>query len=57
VETQIARVNRRVVEFSYRIRTETTLLAEGRTVHVVIGADRKPRSLPDRYLELLQQRQ
>ena len=27
--------------------------AEGRTLHVIMGPDGKPRSLPDRYLELL----
>jgi len=53
VETEMTRVASRVVEFSYRIRTAAALLAEGRTVHVVIGADGKPRSMPPRYLELL----
>jgi acyl-CoA thioester hydrolase len=53
VETELARVRSRVVEFSYRIKCGATLLAEGRTVHVVIGRDGRPRSLPDRYLELL----
>jgi acyl-CoA thioester hydrolase len=53
VETQMTRSGSRIVEFSYRIKSTTTLLAEGRTVHVVIGADGKPRSLPQRYLELL----
>jgi acyl-CoA thioester hydrolase len=53
VETQIARLNRRIVEFSYKIRSDATLLAEGRTLHVIMGSGGKPRSLPDRYLELL----
>ena len=53
VETEITRLRRRVVEFSYRIKNESMLLAEGRTVHVVIGPDGKPRSMPDRYFELL----
>ena len=53
VETEITRLNRRLVEFSYRIRSTSALLAEGRTVHVVIGPDGKPRSMPDRYFELL----
>ena len=53
VETEISRLNRRIVEFSYRIRSKDTLLAEGRTLHVIMGSDGKPRSLPDRYLELL----
>ena len=53
IETEMARAKSRLVEFSYRIKCGGTLLAEGRTVHVVIGADGKPRSIPPRYLELL----
>jgi acyl-CoA thioester hydrolase len=53
VETEIARLKNRVVEFSYRIKCGSTLLAEGRTVHVVIGPDGRPRAMPDRYLDLL----
>ena len=56
VETQIARLSRRLIEFSYRIRTEAALLAEGRTIHVVVGADKRPRSLPDRYMGLMRAR-
>lgn len=54
VETEMTRAKRRIVEFSYRIKCGTVLLAQGRTVHVVVGADGKPRSMPQRYLELLQ---
>ena len=53
VETTIERLNRRLVEFSYKIKTADALLAGGRTLHVIMGADGKPRSMPDRYLELL----
>src|SRR5262245_10109361 len=53
VETELSRLKTRVVEFSYRIKCGTALLAQGRTVHVVIGADGKPRSMPSHYLELL----
>ena len=56
VETEMSRAGTRIVEFSYRIKSGTTLLAEGRTTHVVIGSDGKPRSLPQRYLELLKSR-
>jgi acyl-CoA thioesterase FadM len=41
------------MEFTYRIKCGTTILAEGKTVHVVIGPDGKPRTMPDRYLDLL----
>ena len=53
VETEITRVGSRVVEFSYRIKRGSTLLAEGKTIHVVVGANGRPRTMPDRYLELL----
>jgi acyl-CoA thioester hydrolase len=53
IETVLSRVRSRVVEFNYQIRSGGTLLAEGRTLHVVIGNDGRPRSMPDRYLELL----
>ena len=53
VETEITRLGRRVVEFSYRIKSGSTLLAEGRTLHIVIGRNGRPRALPDRYLDLL----
>src|ERR1051326_2496042 len=46
VETEMARAKSRLVEFSYRIRSEATLLAQGRTVHIVIGPDRKTTPLP-----------
>ena len=53
VETEIARLNRRLIEFTYKIRTNTSLVAEGRTLHVITGSDGKLRSMPGRYLELL----
>jgi acyl-CoA thioester hydrolase len=53
VETQLERVRSRVVEFIYRIKCGEKLLAEGRTLHVVIGNDGRPKALPNRYLELL----
>jgi acyl-CoA thioester hydrolase len=56
VETEITRLKSRVIEFAYRIKTGSILLAEGRTIHVVIGADGRPRSMPDRYLNLLKEK-
>jgi acyl-CoA thioester hydrolase len=53
IETELVRVKTRVLEFVYRIRCGSSLLAEGRTVHVVIGPDGKARTMPPRYLELL----
>jgi len=56
VETELSRLSNRIIEFSYRIKNGETLVVEGRTVHVVLGADGKPRSLPERYRELLKSR-
>jgi acyl-CoA thioester hydrolase len=53
VETELSRVRSRVIEFTYRVKCGSTPLAEGRTLHVVIGSDGRPRSMPQRYLELL----
>ena len=53
VETEMTRAKSRIIEFSYRIKNGATLLATGRTVHVVVGTDGKPRSIPERYLGLL----
>jgi acyl-CoA thioester hydrolase len=55
IETELTRVKSRVVEFSYRIKRGETPLAEGRTLHVVIGRDGRPRAMPQRYLNLLQE--
>jgi acyl-CoA thioester hydrolase len=55
IETELTRVKSRVVEFTYRIKRGDTVLAEGRTVHVVIGPDGRPRAMPQRYLNLLQE--
>ena len=53
VETQMTRLSRRVIEFSYLIRSGNAHVADGKTVHVVVGSDKKPRSIPDKYFELL----
>jgi acyl-CoA thioester hydrolase len=56
IHTELTRVKSRVMEFAYRIKCGATILAEGKTVHVVIGPDGKTRTMPDRYLELLKSR-
>jgi len=55
IETQLIRVKSRVLEFTYRIKRGDTVLAEGRTVHVVIGPDGRPHAMPQRYLNLLKE--
>jgi len=54
VETQISRIRRRMMEFTYKIRNEHGAVAEGRTLHVVVGPDGKPKSLSSRYYDLLE---
>ena len=51
VETRVARANRRMVEFHYRLRDATTgrALAEGETKHIFLGPDMKPVKLPEKY--------
>ena len=55
VTTWIEKLNRRLITFAYVISNATTkaVLAEGKTVHIAIGADGKARSIPERYMELL----
>lgn len=55
IETELTRVRSRGVEFTYRIKRGEMLLAEGRTVHVVIGPEGRPRAMPERYLNLLRE--
>jgi len=54
IETTLERAKGKVLEFTYRACNACgTLLAEGRTVHVVIGADRRPTPLPAEILQRL----
>ncbi len=51
VDTSIARANRRMVEFEYRMRDAATgrELATGATKHIFLGPDMKPVKLPEKY--------
>ena len=55
VRTRLQAVRKRVLVFDYEIHRPLTdeLLAEGETVHVVTDHDGRPRSLPDKYRDLL----
>lgn len=55
VETQMAKANARMVEFSYAIRAEASgqLLAEGHTRHIWLNRDMRPSRLPSQYHEML----
>lgn len=51
IRTTLARAAGKVLEFGYQVLNQAgTLLAEGRTVHVVIGRDRRPVALPEELL-------
>jgi len=55
VETTLCRLRRKLLEFRYRILgPEDRLLAEGRTLHMVLGRDRRPTGLPQEFVERLQ---
>ena len=47
VETDISEVRAASLRFVYEVRRGDELLAEGYTRHAVIGADGRPRALPD----------
>ncbi|MCD4689203.1 MAG: acyl-CoA thioesterase [Desulfuromonadaceae bacterium] len=55
VETTLCRLRRKLLEFRYRILgSEDRLLVEGRTLHMVLGRDRRPTSLPQEFINRLQ---
>ncbi|GAC1645298.1 MAG: hypothetical protein NVS9B15_02820 [Acidobacteriaceae bacterium] len=49
--TRLTHVRRKVLHFHYELRRaiDSTLLAEGETVHVVVDSKMKPHTLPDKY--------
>ena len=52
VETTLAQARGKLLEFRYRAQNAAgTVIAEGRTVHIVINAERKPVPLPAEILE------
>lgn len=58
VRTRLEKINRRLMQFAYSILSgrDQRLLAEGTTVHVMVGRDGKPKALPSPYLDLLIER-
>jgi len=52
VRTTLARAQGKILEFHYEVvNQQGTLLAEGKTVHVVLGRDRRPVALPETLLK------
>jgi len=56
VSTHVERLNRRLITFAYVVTSAETgaAIAEGKTVHVAMGVDGKSRSIPQRYMELME---
>jgi acyl-CoA thioester hydrolase len=47
IETTLQRARGKILEFTYRALNQAgSTLAEGRTLHVVLGSDRRPAPLP-----------
>jgi len=55
VRTWVTEAGRRNVVFGYEITREGVRLAEGQSVHLVMGPDGRNRTLPDAMLALIQQ--
>ena len=54
IKTRAIEVTRRTLRFGYEIhREDGALLATGETLHVLINAEGRPSSFPDKYLALL----
>ncbi len=55
VFTKLSALRRRVITFDYEIRrgSDSELLAEGQTIHVITDLSGRPRALPDKYRKLL----
>jgi len=54
VKTRATEISRRTLRFGYEIhRADGVLLATGETLHVLINAEGRPSSFPDKYLGLL----
>ncbi|MEO8647810.1 MAG: thioesterase family protein [Acidobacteriota bacterium] len=55
IRTQVAEVRSRSIRFIYEIvrPSDATLIAEGETLHLVTGEDKRVKILPESYRELL----
>jgi acyl-CoA thioester hydrolase len=55
IETTLKRARGKILEFTYRALNQAgATVAEGRTLHVVLGTDRRPVSLPTAILAKIQ---
>jgi len=57
IRTRITELTRRTLRFSYEVECEDgTAVATGETLHVLINAEGRPSSLPEKYLSLLREK-
>jgi len=56
IRTRITELTRRTLRFSYEVeRDDRTPVATGETLHVLINAEGRPSSFPEKYLSLLRE--
>ena len=55
IRTRLTGMRKRVLIFGYEVYKQATdeLIAEGETVHVITDRDGRPRTLPEKYREML----
>ncbi len=53
IRTWVREAGRRKVVFGYEVSRDGVRLVEGETVHLVVGADGRGRTIPDAMLELV----
>ena len=53
IETTLEKIRGKILKFSYRVLRGEESLAEGRTTHIVLNAERRPTMLPPVLLEPL----
>lgn len=55
IHTRLEHAKRRYLKFTYSVLNAATgtLIAEGYTVHVPLGEDARPKSIPDHYFDKL----
>jgi acyl-CoA thioester hydrolase len=55
IRTRLKEINKRMITFGYQLlrKGSEELLAEGETRHLSVGPNGKPRSLPEKFVDLL----
>ena len=55
IRTRLKEMNRRLITFGYQLikKESEEILAEGETRHLSIGPTGKPKSLPEKFIEIL----